>query len=370
MLVAKYSLYNLHFKKAAGTSRGILLQKETWYISIWDDNNPNIVGKGECPIFRGLSFEDNAEYEKVLSWTCKNINMLYPYLEKRDLLEKDSLSKNNYDYYTSKDLEQINDFFKKIKDYSSIIFGVETAIRDLVNGGKGIIFPSDFTLGLGEIEINGLIWMGEKETMQKSIDEKLRDNFHCIKLKIGAIDFESEIELIKNIRKRYSYHDVELRVDANGAFNSKNALQKLQVLSKYNIHSIEQPIKQGNWEEMSKLCSLTPLPIALDEELIGVNKISEKTTMLSLIKPQYIILKPALAGGYRGSKEWIEIANKNNINWWITSALESNIGLSALAQWTYTLKNPLPQGLGTGALFTNNTYSPLKLIGSKLNFIG
>ena len=379
MLKAKYSLYNLNFKEPSGTSRGVLLQKETWYISIWDDINPNIVGKGECAIFRGLSFEDDPQYEKMLLWVCNNINMLMPYMHKSYLQEEnedqedeDGILKRNssFNNYEIQDIKQITEFFNKIKDYSSIIFGVETAIRDLKNGGKGIIFPSDFTLGLGEIEINGLIWMGEKLTMQKRIEDKLKNNFHCIKLKIGAIDFASEIELIKSIRKRYSYHDIELRVDANGAFDPKNALQKLDLLSKYNLHSIEQPIKQGNWKEMSKLCSVTPLAIALDEELIGVNNNSDKIAMLSLIKPQYIILKPALVGGYKGAKEWIKIAQKNKIKWWITSALESNIGLNALAQWTYTLNNPLPQGLGTGALFTNNTYSPLKLIGSKLKFIG
>lgn len=349
MLEAKYSEYYLNFKEASKTSREVLLKKQTWFIAIEDNTNPGVVGEGECSIFRGLSAEDNPNYEKMLEWACNNINMI---------------ANSNED--------KSKEYFDFLKDYSSIIFGIETAMRDLQNGGKGIIFPSDFTHGKGEIEINGLIWMGDKQSMQKRIEEKIKKHFHCIKLKIGAIDFDSEIELIESIRKKYSSNDIEIRVDANGAFSFNDlseTMSKLERLSKYDLHSIEQPIRQGHWKEMSKLCSNTPLPIALDEELIGINDLAKKEEMLSLIKPQYIILKPALAGGFKGSEEWIDIAEKNNISWWITSALESNVGLSAIAQWAFTFNNPMPQGLGTGELFTNNIPSNIKLEGSKLKFI-
>ncbi|MDP5061772.1 MAG: o-succinylbenzoate synthase, partial [Maribacter sp.] len=223
------------------------------------------------------------------------------------------------------------------------------------------LFESTFLSNQKPISINGLVWMGDKEFMYRQIEEKLKDGFSCIKMKIGAIDFDTEIALLKSIRERYSKEAIELRVDANGAFSPQEALSKLETLSKLDLHSIEQPIKQGQAEEMKKLCSNTPLPIALDEELIGVVDVAKKQELLLSIKPQYIILKPSLVGGFAGSDEWISIAEKNNIEWWVTSALESNIGLNAIAQWTATLGNEMPQGLGTGSLFTNNMESPLEV---------
>ena len=211
------------------------------------------------------------------------------------------------------------------------------------------------------IAINGLIWMGDREFMKDQIKEKIAQGFRCLKMKIGAIDFESEIELLATIRKEFSIKDIELRVDANGAFIASEALEKLKVLSNYDLHSIEQPIKQGQYHEMASLCEQTPLPIALDEELIGVIDVTKKEELLHIINPQYIILKPSLIGGFKGSSEWIDIANKSGIGWWVTSALESNIGLNAIAQWTATLKSSMPQGLGTGGLFTNNFESPLEV---------
>ena len=242
------------------------------------------------------------------------------------------------------------------------------ALKDLEIEGENILFPSEFTQGNDSIEINGLVWMGKSDFMRKQIIEKIEAGFSCIKLKIGAIDFDKEIELIKSIRKEFSEKDIEIRVDANGAFAVDNALEKLKILSEYGLHSIEQPIKQGQLEEMTRLCKQTPLPIALDEELISVNKFDKKRTLLQTIKPQYIILKPSLTGGFKASEEWIKIAQQNDIGWWITSALESNIGLNAIAQWTYTLGNKMPQGLGTGQLYKNNFDSPLYIKNGQLNF--
>jgi L-alanine-DL-glutamate epimerase-like enolase superfamily enzyme len=223
------------------------------------------------------------------------------------------------------------------------------------------LFPSKFTESKDAISINGLIWMGAESFMKQQIKDKLKAGFSVIKMKIGAIDFNTEIALLKNIRKEYSSKEIELRVDANGAFSPKNALEKLKILSDFEIHSIEQPIKQGQFDEMAALCDKTPIPIALDEELIGVFDVTKKQEMLQIIKPQYIILKPSLVGGFKSSEEWIKLAENQQIGWWITSALESNIGLNAIAQWTYTLQTKMPQGLGTGSLFTNNMVSPLEV---------
>ena len=255
-----------------------------------------------------------------------------------------------------------------MRDWSSIRFGVETALLDLKNGGRRKICPGAFYEGKQSIEINGLIWMGDKEAMYSRIEEKLTAGFRCVKLKIGAIDFNSELELLKSIRSRYGKDEIELRVDANGAFLPSEAMFKLDRLSRYDIHSIEQPIRQGQWREMEALCRNTPIPIALDEELIGINDPKLKEQMLDVINPQYIILKPALAGGLSGSAEWIDKAEKRNIGWWITSALESNVGLNAIAQWTAMLQSSIPQGLGTGQLYKNNIISPLVQKGSTIQY--
>ncbi len=336
MLKADYKKYFLKFKTPGGTSRGILHEKETWFIFIYDDINPKIKGIGECGLFRGLSADDVPDYEEKLNEVCENISGDKFWLE-------EGLTK-----------------------FPSIKFGLETALLDLKNKGKRIIFPSEFTKGNTSIPINGLIWMDSFSLMKNQVNKKLKDGFRCIKIKIGAIDFEEEIRLIKLIRHEFSENDIEIRVDANGAFSPDEALEKLKRLSDHKLHSIEQPIKSGQHKEMTKLCLNSPLPIALDEELIGIFDINEKQKLLETIKPQYIILKPSLVGGFSGSEEWIKIAKENKISWWITSALESNIGLNAIAQWTYTLNNPAFQGLGTGGLFTNNFDSPLFLQGQNL----
>ena len=328
MIKANYKKYNLNFKNPSGTSRGILRTKETWFIILEEGGKK---GFGETGLFRGLSIDDVSNYEEKLSSICQKIHLGLDFL------------------------------LKECREFPSIQFGLEQAFLSLKSETPFKLFPSQFTKGEKSIPINGLVWMGEKEFMKKQIKEKLKTGFSCIKMKIGAIDFVAEIELLKSIRKEFSSNEIELRVDANGAFNPKNALEKLQRLAALEIHSIEQPIKQGQVEEMAELCSKTPLPIALDEELIGVFSSEEKQQLLETIKPQYIILKPSLIGGFAGSAEWIKFAVNNKSDWWITSALESNIGLNAIAQFTYTLQSNLPQGLGTGGLFTNNIKSPLEV---------
>ena len=340
MRQATYSKYLLNFRQPAGTSRGILTQKETWFIKIWDSEQPEIYGLGECPLFRGLSAEDTPDYEKKLADICQKYN--------------------SHIF-----------FINELYDWSSIMFGLCTAEMDLDNGGKRIIYPTPFTEGKTDIEINGLIWMGDKDSMRQQIIKKLDTGFHCIKLKIGAIDFEAELDLLRMIRSQFSKEIIELRVDANGAFTPEDAPRKLEQLARYDIHSIEQPIRQGQWEEMSRLCRNTPIPIALDEELIGI-KSSEKGKLLDAIRPQYIVIKPSLLGSFSGSWEWIARSQERNIGWWITSALESNIGLNAIAQWTAYILNFLPtgmpQGLGTGQLYTNNFPSPLEQSGSTIRY--
>ena len=326
---ATFQKYTLQFKRPAGTSRGVLTEKPTWLLTIEHNGRRGI---GECSPLPGLSIDDISDYERSkLLWTFAHIS-----LGKKALWEQ-------------------------LKSYPSIQFGVEQAFLSLEAEQEGVLFPSLFTEGQVPIPINGLIWMGDKHYMQQQIREKLSQGFHCIKMKIGAIDFETEYQLLKNIRQEYAPSDIELRVDANGAFSPLEALEKLKRLSDLEIHSIEQPIRAGQYEQMARLCEASPLPIALDEELIGVACPERKKEILQWIRPAYIILKPSLIGGYRGSEEWIDLAEKQGIGWWVTSALEGNVGLSAIAQWTYTLKNPLPQGLGTGSLYTNNFPSSLEV---------
>jgi o-succinylbenzoate synthase len=338
MLQTKIHKHTLIFKQASGTSRGVLHTKNSWIIELFDIANPSIVGKGEASIIENLSPDWNNEYENQLTEICKNVN--------------DHVATN----------------FSKIHDFPSIRFALESALLDLKNGGKEIYFPSEFAAGKKSISINGLIWMGSKEFMEQQIREKIEEGYSCIKLKIGAIDFEKELDLLKSIRTKFSRSEMELRVDANGAFTVEEAPKKLDQLAKFDLHSIEQPIKQGQFEAMKKLCASTPLPIALDEELIRVNSLDKKSELLSFIKPQYIILKPSLVGGLHSSDEWISLAEKNKIDWWITSALESNIGLNAIAQYTFTKNNPMPQGLGTGQLYTNNFPSGLRIERGRLSF--
>lgn len=335
MIKATYKKYILNFKNPSGTSRGVLKTKETWFIILKKDDK---IGVGETGLFRGLSADDVPNYEEKLAWVCTNINKGLDFL------------------------------LGEVAHFPSIQFGLEQAFLSLKSDNKYELFSSKFTKGEASININGLIWMGDKQFMKNQIKEKLNTGFSCIKMKIGAIDFDTEIELLTSIRNEFSAKEIVLRVDANGAFQPDNALEKLKRLSDLDIHSIEQPIKQGQYQEMANLCEKTPLPIALDEELIGVFSSKEKEKIITEINPQYIILKPSLVGGFAGSTEWIKFAEQQNIGWWITSALESNIGLNAIAQFTYKLQNELPQGLGTGSLFTNNFDSPLQVENGTLQY--
>jgi len=332
-LKATYHKYILHFKRPSGTSRGVMTDKETWFIILEKEGKKGI---GECGILRGLSIDDRPDYEEKLRWTCANIH-----------LGKNAL-------------------WEALIEFPSIQFGVEMAFESLVSENPFLLFPSEFTNGQKAIPINGLVWMGEESFMKQQIEEKLADGFCCIKLKIGAIDFDKELQLLRYIREHFTPEQVEIRVDANGAFSTTMALDKITQLSGFKIHSIEQPIQKNNTDRMSELCKITPIPIALDEELIGVFSLEEKEQLLQKIKPQYIILKPSFIGGFRGTKEWILLAEKYKIGWWITSALESNIGLNAIAQWTFLQHNLMPQGLGTGALYTNNFDCPLEVFEGQL----
>ena len=318
----------LEFKRPSGTSRGIMTEKETWFIVLEDTGRKGI---GECGILRGLSADDRHDYEEKLKWTCENIHLGETAL------------------------------WEALLEFPSIQFGVEMAFLSLKSENPYLLFPSNFTSHSESIPINGLVWMGEASFMKQQIEEKLTDGFNCIKLKIGAIDFQKELELLEFIRSHFSAEQIEIRVDANGAFSLNEALDKLNQLNTFQLHSIEQPIKKGNSTAMADLCNASPFPIALDEELIGVFSLQEKEELLQKIKPQYIILKPSFVGGFRGTQEWITLAEKYNIGWWITSALESNIGLNAIAQWTFLLNSKMPQGLGTGALYTNNFDCPLEV---------
>lgn len=322
---ASWKKYQLIFKNPSGTSRGVLKTKDSYFLILEDENK---IGIGECGILRGLSADDRPDYESTLSQTCLNINT--PFL----------------DLYTS------------LKEFPSIQFGFEMALKDLKSSHHNL-YPSSFTEALETQAINGLIWMGSPDFMRQQVRDRILAGFKVIKMKIGAINLKEEFDVLKMLRSEFSSTDMEIRVDANGAFKPKNALEVLKKLSDLDIHSIEQPIAKGQWQEMARICEDSPLAIALDEELIGIFDLEKKKELLQTIKPQFIILKPSFIGGFIGSEEWIVLAEKENAKWWVTSALESNIGLSAIAQWNYTLENNMPSGLGTGSLYNNNFKSPL-----------
>ena len=324
----------LHFKQPAGTSRGVYTTRKIWLVYLSDGKK---TGMGECAPLPDLSCDVRNDYEEVLEGFCQKL-----------------CESGEIDY-------------EAMRDYPSMLFGLETALLNLQHGD--ILFDAAFSRGEVGIPINGLVWMGNYDEMLQRMEEKLEKGFRCVKLKIGAIDFDQELDLVKRIRNRFSFHEVELRLDANGAFPYEEALYKLELLSQYAIHSIEQPIKAQQWALMAELCRESPLPIALDEELIGVNDLEMKHHMLNIIKPRYIILKPSLHGGMQGCREWINTARDMGIGSWITSALESNIGLNAIAQFAadvYDDHITMPQGLGTGQLFTDNIPMPLEIRGDKL----
>lgn len=327
--------YMLRFRSPAGTSRGILTEKPTYIIKLYDERDPSRFGLGECAVFPGLSPEADHRYEYKLIELLANI----------------AIGKQT-------DLSR----------HSSIKFGLEQAINDFSGGGRRLYFPSTFIDGEKSITINGLVWMGSYEEMLERLEDKIAAGFHCIKIKIGAIDWNRELALIRAIRDRYPSDEVMIRVDANGGFNMENVFPRLKALADFGVHSIEQPIPAGNVELMKFICDISPVAVALDEELIGVYSPQDKQQLLDTIHPAHIILKPALCGGFSGAEEWIRLADERGIGWWVTSALESNIGLNAIAQWTAKIGASGPQGLGTGGLYTNNFDTPLILEGERLRY--
>jgi L-Ala-D/L-Glu epimerase len=335
---AKFAKYTLNFRVPGGTSRGVLSVKESYFIALTDPAQPDVTGVGECGILRGLSPDDRPDYSEKLLWLCNNIH-----------LPRETL-------------------FYELREFPSIHFGLEMAYADMDNGGNRITHPGPFVEGTESLPINGLVWMGEPLYMAHQIEEKIEAGFRCIKMKIGAIDFKEELKLLQQLRKDFGPQEIEIRVDANGAFLPETAMDKLKFLADLQLHSIEQPIAAGQHHQMAELCAATPLPIALDEELIGLFDEDEQQRMLRYIRPQYIILKPSLLGGWRVCENWIEMAQTIGTGWWVTSALESNVGLNGIAQWCATLNNAMPQGLGTGQLYTNNFGSPLQISTGYLHF--
>lgn len=340
-----YIKRSLKFRFEAGTSRGILNTRDVFWISAVDQNNPNSLGWGEAAPLVKLSIDDRPDFESVLERLLAQLSQM-AWAEDEEVL-----------------LIQVSQRIPA--DLPSIRFGVETALLDRLYGGQKRIFDTPFASGDRAIPINGLIWMGDRDFMLQQIDQKLKEGFDCIKMKIGANDFEQELSLLSYIRDRFSADQIVLRVDANGAFLPTEAMRKLEKLAEFELHSIEQPIPAGQWQEMKKLCASTPLPIALDEELIGQE---DKERLLDVIQPQYLIFKPSLIGGISETKEWIRLAEERKIGWWMTSALESNIGLNAISQLTDTYAPLMPQGLGTGKLYHNNLESPLEISQGKIHY--
>lgn len=336
MLKAEYRTRSLRFKAPAGTSRGTLAEKPSYFLFVYDDEVPIAQGVGECSLIPDLSPEWEKDVERKLDELCANINEQERYIE------------------------------SGLQDYPALRFALEVALQDLSKNGSKELFPSAFTSGAKPIPINGLIWMDEPERMEAQIEEKIEQGFDCIKLKIGAREWKAERALLEQVREKHGPEEIQLRVDANGAFGKKEALKKLEELKDLDVHSIEQPIKAGKPKEMAELCEKAAIPVALDEELIGVNDPAKKRKLIEQVMPQYLILKPSLVGGFKGGSEWLDLAHEFGIGWWMTSALESNVGLNAIAQWCYKFKNPLYQGLGTGGLFVENVESPLKVENGQL----
>ena len=336
MYLAYYKKHRLEFRFLAGTSRGTMKERDTYFVYLSKKDNLEIVGTGEISPLYGLSIDFLPNLESIIIDVCKRIE--------------------------NSNIETLENIFDLIPtSLPSVCFGFETAFLDLENGGKRIIYKNDFSLHQKSIPINGLVWMGDFEFMKNQLEEKLEQGFSCIKLKIGAIEFEKECKLLESVRKHFDENKITIRVDANGAFSVDEALKKLQILSNYSIHSIEQPIVTNQWYEMERLCRETPLPIALDEELIPLINLEDKKRMLDCIQPQFLIFKPTLLGGLQKTAQWITLCQERNVDWWITSALESNIGLNAISQFVANYNPTLHQGLGTGKLYHNNIESGLEI---------
>jgi o-succinylbenzoate synthase len=337
-LRADFFSRQLKFNFKARTSRGLMSDKTSWFIRVWESSSPDCIGIGEAGPLPGLSVDYSPDFEEHVRTFVEQFN------------------KGNHSYNATADFIPAN--------FPSIRFAFETAILDLRNGGKRLLFDNSFVNGK-PILINGLIWMGDMDFMMNQINEKIAVGFNCIKLKVGGLDFDRECDTLSYIRKRYFRNNITIRLDANGAFKLDDVLYKLEELAKYNVHSIEQPLKAG-FPEMEQVCRKSPIPIALDEELIGKSTYEEKVALLDELSPQYIILKPTLLGGFEQTREWIALATKRNIGWWMTSALESNIGLNAISQFTAEYNLTIHQGLGTGAIYSNNFSSPLSVSSGEL----
>ena len=331
-MIARFKKYVLHFKRPVRTSRGEYCERPVWYFFLEENS---ITGIGECAPMAGLSSEKPEQVEQLLKEICLRPEF---FIGQPELTRK----------------------------ISSVHVALEMAWHDLRNGGRQQLFSSPFSEGREGIPVNGLIWMGDAGFMQKQAGENLAAGFRCIKLKIGGIDFEQELEILKSIRRKYDGRQIMLRIDANGAFRPEEALEKLNRLAPLQVHSIEQPIATGQWQEMARLCIESPIPVALDEELIGKYTAEEKANLLDTIRPQYLVLKPSLHGGFSACSEWIELAQSRSVSWWVTSYLESNVGLNAIAQWASSKNITGFQGLGTGSLFGNNIASPLEIRGEEL----
>ncbi|PVY42414.1 o-succinylbenzoate synthase [Pontibacter virosus] len=338
-LLLSVTPHQLQFKFDARTSRGAMRVHQVYYFELHDSENPKVTGVGECAPLPGLSIDARPELEAKLSQLAAAVNEQHLAVDELQQMLKSA----------------------ELRDWPAIRFALETALLDLKQGGRKILYTSEFSQGTAGIPINGLIWMGEKDFMQEQIRKKLAEGYTCLKLKIGSLDFATELDLLHQIREVAGPEDLTIRVDANGAFAPDEAFRKLERLARYNLHSIEQPIRQGQPEQMQQLCAYTPVPIALDEELIGVQETALQMELLDFVKPQYIILKPTLVGGLQASADWIRLAEERGIDWWMTSALESNIGLNAISQFTAGKDISIPQGLGTGQLYHNNIASPLQI---------
>lgn len=338
MIRAIWKEHSLTPRFPLGTSKGTIEARTVWYLIAWNHDRPNVRGIGEAALFPGHSKEFPADVRTKLLELCADTS--------------------NWEQRLNGDLV----------DVPSVRFALEQCMKDLSVSGTKELFPSTFTLGQHGIPINGLVWMGDKATMHERIRQQIDAGFSTIKMKIGAIGIEDELALLKSVRDEFGAKEITLRVDANGAFNNRNAMDVLQRLADLQVHSIEQPVPAGLYEVMAELCERSPVPIALDEDLIGLNTRDAKEDLLNHVKPKYIVIKPSLVGGWAAATEWIFLAKARNIGWWITSALESSIGLNAIAQWTATLGVTLPQGLGTGTVYANNITSPLHVEDGMLRY--
>jgi o-succinylbenzoate synthase len=327
---ASYKKHTLIFKKPAGTSRGVLRTKTVFFIRLTDRHQPDRVGLGECAPWPGLSIDDRPDFETKLAEVC------------------DALTQG----HTPAQLD--------LADFPALALGLDMAWRDWQHGGTRQLFENEFSRGQKPVPIHGLIWMGSPADMLQQVHHKVSQGHTCIKMKIGALDFADECALLSELRRHYPPDQIELRLDANGAFAADTALERLRELARFQIHSIEQPIKPGQWQAMARLCTHSPIKIALDEELIGITPAVRKKELLAEIKPHCLVLKPALLGDFAAVKGWITLAQELGMGWWVNSALESNIGLNALGQWTSSLNPTTIQGLGAGQLYTNNIPSPIR----------